>query len=211
MNIDLFLLPMARSNIVIGTQWLKELGDVVSNYNELSMKFNWQGTPVVWRGISWLNKDPLTSGELKSLQKVSSEAFLCYFEEIPNEQNSVVKDVHISNVVNDFEEVFEEPKGLPPQRENNHFIHLQPNSIPVNVKSYRYPQYQKGEIEKLVTELLQQGTIKPSTSPYSSPVLLVKKKDGGYRLCVDYRALNALTIKNKFSIPSVDELLGELK
>lgn len=74
-----------------------------------------------------------------------------------------------------------------------------------------YPQYQKAEIEKLISEMLDQQIIKHNTSPYSSPMLLVKKKDGGYRLYVDYRGLNALTIKDKFPIPIVDELLGELR
>lgn len=107
--------------------------------------------------------------------------------------------------------MFESPEGLPPQRDKDHYIHLEPNSNPVNVRPYRYPQFQKTEIEKHISEMLNQKIIKENTSPYSSPVLLVKKKDGGYRLCVDYRALNALTIKDKFPIPTVDELLGELK
>lgn len=79
------------------------------------------------------------------------------------------------------------------------------------MRPYKHPQFQKNETEKLICKMLNQKIIKPSSTPYSSPVLLVKKKDGGYRLCVDYRALNALTIKDKFLIPTVDELLGELK
>ncbi|GMH18976.1 hypothetical protein Nepgr_020817 [Nepenthes gracilis] len=102
------------------------------------------------------------------------------------------------------------PRASPPNRSTDHQIPLKPHSLPVNVRPYRYPHFQKTEMEILIKAMLDEGLIRPSTSPFSSPVLLVKKKDGSWRFCVDYRALNAITIKDRFPIPTVEELFDEL-
>nr|GEW37285.1 hypothetical protein [Tanacetum cinerariifolium] len=90
-----------------------------------------------------------------------------------------------------------------------HMMKLQGGTKPINVRPYRYPQLQQDEIERLVSEMITVGIIQSSTSPYSSPILLVKKKDGIWRFCVDYRALNKSTL-DKFPILIIDELLDEL-
>jgi hypothetical protein len=81
---------------------------------------------------------------------------------------------------------------------------------PVNIHPYRYSPLQKNEIKRQVQEMLRSGVIQVSTSPFASLVLLVKKKDGTWHFCVDYRQLNYLTIKNKHPLPIVEELLDEL-
>nr|GEU49398.1 retrotransposon protein, putative, unclassified [Tanacetum cinerariifolium] len=116
----------------------------------------------------------------------------------------------IDKLLIQFDSLFQVPTSLPPHRLIDHHIHLLPNMKPVNVQPYRYPNYQKGEMGKLVNEMLSQCIIRFSHTPFSSPVLLVKKKDGSYRFCVDYRALNAVTVKYKFPIPTADEMFDEL-
>jgi hypothetical protein len=80
----------------------------------------------------------------------------------------------------------------------------------MNVKPYRYSPQQKNEIERQIKEMLQQGIIRACHSPFASPVLLVRKKDGTWHFCVDYRHLNDVTVKDRYPMPIVDELLDEL-
>jgi hypothetical protein len=97
--------------------------------------------------------------------------------------------------------------GLPPSRPHDHHIPLLPNTTLVNVKPYCYPHSQKEAMTSIIHDMLREGTIIPTTSPFSSPVFL---KDGTGRFCVDYRALNTVTDKDHFPIPTIDELLDEL-
>lgn len=116
----------------------------------------------------------------------------------------------IQQLLQKFAPVFEEPTELPPSRACNHRMPLIPGAQPIFTRPYRYPPGLKDEIEWQVGDMLTQGLFQPSHSPFSSPVLLVKKKDGTYRFCADSRQLNAITAKSKFPIPVFDQLMDEL-
>jgi len=100
------------------------------------------------------------------------------------------------DVVNQYGDVFQEPKGLPPKRGIQHEIQLQQDCPLPNIGMYRMSIMESLEIKKQVQELLDKGVICPSTSPCGSPIVFVTKKDGTWCMCVDYRALNKITIKN---------------
>jgi hypothetical protein len=93
----------------------------------------------------------------------------------------------VQEVVEQHAHLFKTPDSLPPERQFYHQIPLVPGVKPVNLKPCRYSPTQKDEIERQIQEMLTNGIIKPSHSPFASPVILVKKKDGGWRFCVDYR------------------------
>ncbi|KAK5842194.1 hypothetical protein PVK06_004524 [Gossypium arboreum] len=116
------------------------------------------------------------------------------------------------SVVNEFTDVFpEELPGLPPDREVEFTIDVIPGTAPISITPYRMAPAELKELKTQLQELLDKGFIRPSTSPWGAPVLFVKKKDGSLRLCIDYRQLNKVTIKNKYPLPRIDDLFDQLK
>ena len=218
-TIDLFVLPIEGPDVVLGIQWLQSLGRVSHDYLASTMEFLHDGTKVVLTGTNSINPAPISLHLFQTLIHSKQIEGLYELQAYSSSQsNSVLAiDPFPSDLLADvitllckYGSVFQSPVGLPPHCLNDHCIYLEPNTKAINVQPYRYPHFQKNEIHKLVQEMLAEGLIKPSTSPFSSPVLLVKKKDGSWRFCVDYRALNAAIIKDKFPIPTIDELLDEL-
>ncbi|MCO5586273.1 hypothetical protein L7F22_040212 [Adiantum nelumboides] len=129
-------------------------------------------------------------------------------------ENGMKVDLELSNFLNQFQDVFIDdiPGELPPKRgDDDHMIELIPGSSPPNKPPYRVSQAQQEEIMRQVNELVEKGMVRPSSSPFCSPVLLVQKKDGTYRMCIDYRALNRITIKNRFPVPRVEDLFDKLQ
>ena len=121
------------------------------------------------------------------------------------------KSTENQDLIKKQNKVFEDlPMELPPNRKIEHITEVEPRAKPVNIKSYRYPHHHKTEIGILTQDLLRCDVISKSRSLYAASVVLVRKKDGSFRLCIDYRGLNKITIKNKFPIPFIDEMLDEL-
>jgi hypothetical protein len=114
-------------------------------------------------------------------------------------------------VVCEYPDVFPDKlSGMPPDRDIEFAIELQPGTAPISKRPYRMPPVELAELKKQLQELLDKGFIRPSTSPWGCPALFVKKKDESLRLCVDYRLLNAVTIKNKYPLPRIDVLFDQL-
>ncbi|KAK1653770.1 hypothetical protein QYE76_071575 [Lolium multiflorum] len=205
-------LPLHCYDVILGMQWLEQFGLMQTHWAQKWFQFEWNGKQCRLQGLQPNTKqcDVISPEELKSMYQQDSIYYMVqlYFTVDKDTQKTVPHIV--SMVLNSFEDVFAEPTGLPPHRRADHTIPLMPGASPVNLRPYRYSPMQKNEIEKQIRELIAQGVIQPSASPFASPVLLVGKKDLTWRLCVDYRHLNALTIKNKYPLPVIDELLDEL-
>jgi hypothetical protein len=102
------------------------------------------------------------------------------------------------------------PRGRPPERGFEHTIELEEGATPVITMPYRHPKIFKDEIEKEIKELIEMGHIRTIMSPFASSIILVLKKYGTLRMCIEYRALNKKMIKNRYPIPPIDELMDEL-
>jgi hypothetical protein len=115
-------------------------------------------------------------------------------------------------VVRDFPDVFpEELPGMPPDREVKFIIDLLPGTAPISKRPYRMSVEELKELKKQLMELQEAGYIRPSSSPWGAPVLFVQKKDGSQWMCVDYRSLNDVTIKNKYMLSRIDDLFDQMR
>jgi ribosomal protein S18 len=123
-----------------------------------------------------------------------------------------VPEIATIPVVSEFADVFpEEIPGLPPAREIEFNINLIPDTTPISKAPYRMAPAELKELKVQLEEMLEKGLIRPSTSPWGAPVLFVRKKDGTLRLCIDYRELNKVTVKNKYPLPRIDDLFDQLE
>ncbi|MCO5611344.1 hypothetical protein L7F22_065597 [Adiantum nelumboides] len=156
----------------------------------------------------------VSASAITSVMKKHLSAYLVFAREVSDcdESNLFVLDKERSMVLQQYSDCFSDslPSQLPPERPEDHVIDLVPGSSPPNRPPYRVSAAQQKEIMSQVEELLEKGLIQPSSSPFCSPVLLVQKKDGSWRMCIDYRALNKITIKNRFPIPRIDDILDKL-
>jgi hypothetical protein len=182
--VDLFVMPLAGYDLVLGTQWLVTLSRIMWDFTARTMSFTRHGREVCWTDVATVRAPRLAA--------------------------TAAGDPLIEGLLDTFADVFAAPTGLPLVRARDHAIVLKPDAAPVAVRPYRYPAAHKDELERQCAEMMGQGIVRRSDSDFSSPVILIKKPDGSWRFCIDYRALNAFTIKDAFPIPMVDELLDEL-
>ncbi|GJP47583.1 hypothetical protein CLOM_g6766, partial [Closterium sp. NIES-68] len=119
----------------------------------------------------------------------------------------------LAELIRKYPEIFPDdlPAGLPPSRPEDHRIELEPGAQPTVQRQFRLSQPELEELQQQLDYLLTKGFIRPSTSPYAAPILFTPKKDGGFRMCIDYRALNRITIKSRYPIPRADDLLDQLR
>jgi hypothetical protein len=183
---NLIVLEAVDLDVILGMDWLTTKKGFIDCYNRIVTLTNCHGKTVKFgtRGIS-KSQEKLNQVDTIELNKVP--------------------------VVCEYPDVFpEELPGMPPDREIEFVIELAPGTAPIYRKPFRMASTELVELKKQIKELLEKGYVQPSSSPWGSPVLFAKKKDGTLRLCIDYRALNMVTIKNKYPLPRINDLFDQL-
>jgi hypothetical protein len=181
-NISFSILPLDSFGIILEVQWLCSLGPILWDFTHMSMSFWRHRRMMRWTGVG-------STSPQCALLSTSREL--------------------LQALLDAYTDIFAMSQDLPPSRCHDRRIRLLPSTALMAVQPYRYPQLLKDELERQCDKMLQ-GIIWECTSAFTSPVLLVKKPDGTWRFCIDYRELNEKTVKDKFPIPMVDELLDEL-
>ncbi|GJZ06461.1 putative reverse transcriptase domain-containing protein, partial [Tanacetum coccineum] len=205
---DLMVIELGSFDIIIGMDWLSRY-DAAILCGEKKVRIPLEGKTLVIEG----NKN---NSRLKIISCIKTQKYIkkgCeLFLAQVTEQESKEKRLEDVPVIRDFPEVFpEELPGLPPPRQVEFRIDLIPGAAPVARAPYRLAPSEMKELSDQLQELSEKGFIRPSSSPWGAPVLFVKKKDGSFRMCIDYRELNKLTIKNRYPLPRIDDLFDQLQ
>ncbi|KAL8124997.1 hypothetical protein AgCh_012612 [Apium graveolens] len=205
--VDLIPFLLGEFDVILGMDWLsRNHAQIDCEGKKVKLKTP-SGKSVIIKGQRQTKKF-LTMVQTKRLLRQGCEANLAHVVDTKRE----TPEIHTIPVINEFEDVF--PKdlpGLPPDREIEFVVDLAPGTAPVSKAPYRLAPVEMKELADQLQDLLDKGMIRPSVSPWGALVLFVKKKDGSMRLCIDYRELNKLTIKNKYPLPRIDDLFDQLK
>lgn len=174
MRFEFFVLPIRRAEILLGVQWLEALGPVLTDYRSFSMQFQWKDK---WVQL-WSDRSSVPQQiNLHLINRTSAKT--PFSSPIP---------APIQPLIQSFQSIFQKPTYLLTDCLNTNICSLTPNLLLFALTVI--PYFQKNEIEKQVQDLLSAGLMQYSTGSFSSPILFVKKKDGTWRFCVDYRAFN---------------------
>lgn len=234
-HFDLVALPLSGYDAIIGMPWLDQYNPTI-DWQRQQLQFVDAGGRR-HELIGRKKKSPsgdlqvLSAKELCQLERLNQLDQVCVvFHQPVMEQAAELHSVESSSGANpknseaarlseiskqfelEYRDVFsDELSGLPPKRAVDHKIELIPGSTPPSRPTFRLSATELVELKRQLEELLKSNLIRPSKSPFGAPILFVKKKDGTMRLCVDYRALNNITIKNSYPLPRVDELFDRLQ
>ncbi|GJR84785.1 putative reverse transcriptase domain-containing protein [Tanacetum coccineum] len=201
---------------IIGMDWLAKYQAVIVCAEKI-VRIPWRNKTLIIHGdgsnqgnVTRLNIISCTKTQ-KYMEKGFS-IFLAHVTAKEVEDKSEKKRLEDVPIVRDFPKVFlEDLPGLPPTRQVEFQIDLVPGAAPVARAPYRLAPSEMKELSEQLKELSDKGFIRPSSSPWGAPVLFVKKKDGSFRMCIDYRELNKLTVKNRYPLPRIDDLFDQLQ
>ncbi|KAL3680455.1 hypothetical protein R1sor_023411 [Riccia sorocarpa] len=209
-SIEWRVIRLARYDVILGMPWMERYNPQVDWRRKIVRAKSW--TIFGDRIRSKIQKLPLFVVGTTAIGR-SDNCFLGLIREAPSEKLDGQIPEYLENVVKEFMDVFLEdlPAVLPPKRRIDHKIEVMPGSTPPCKAPYRLAPHELEECKAQIEEMLEKGFIQPSVSPYGAPVLFVKKKDGSLRMCIDYRALNQQTVKNKYPLPRMDDLFDQLR
>jgi hypothetical protein len=207
---DCRILELAGYDMILGCDWIYDYSPVGINLKTREFTVEKDGTKVCFQDETLPNANFLVSHKkMKIMLKKGVVGVVIYVQKVQMDKHSNTIP-QLTGLLQQYEDIFQEPKELPPPRDVDHQIPLQNAGEIVNSRPYRLSFSQKNTMEALILELLKNKLIQPSAIPYSSPAILVKKKDDTWRLCIDYRKLNKITVKNEYPIPIIEDLQDEL-